>query len=221
MDILSGEALFAMIFRFRETLPLNEIFEAHGMDSRNYVSNSGSFLIISVGLWAWFAVNKALIFLCEKLARVPVLRRSFITGSLGRWLDSGDSSVSGVCKSLQKLFMETYFDNAVATMLALHGLVEDRANLKLYWLTPDDVLSSVITIMMAIGILAYPAWARIRLGAMANMLPEERLQSEHWGVLCEGLNPADEAYYAYNYHFLLRRLALAFTVVVFHKMPLL
>ena len=46
MDIFSGEDLFSRKFKFKETEALDERFEAMGMDTQNFILNSGSYLII-------------------------------------------------------------------------------------------------------------------------------------------------------------------------------
>ena len=82
LDIFSGEELFSIMFSFKETTPLNSIFEKNGVDSKNYISNSGSFLIIIIGLWIYHIVIKALIWLCEKFGRFKCVRY------FAKWLDT-------------------------------------------------------------------------------------------------------------------------------------
>lgn len=84
LDIFSGEKIFSVLFVFRETTPLNAIFEKNGVDSKNYISNSGSFFIILIGLWIHHALIKLVIFLNKKLSRFSLSRR------FGMWLDTKD-----------------------------------------------------------------------------------------------------------------------------------
>lgn len=67
--------------------------------------------------------------------------------------------------------METYFDNCVATMLSIIGFIEDKDNLKLYWIAGNDIFSTVMTIIMIIALFAFPYWVRSKLMEMKNMTP--------------------------------------------------
>jgi len=166
LDIFSGEELFSIIFSFKETTPLNSIFEKNGVDSKNYISNSGSFLIIIIGLLINHVVIKALIWLCKKFGHFKCARY------FGKWLDTKDQSIADVHKSILKLFMETYFDNSLATILSIYGFIEDKDNFKLYWRAGNDIFSSVMTIIMIIAIIAFPIWVKLKLNEMRNMTPK-------------------------------------------------
>ena len=48
MDVFSGEDLYKEKFNFKETDPLNERFETMGMDSQNFIKNSGSYFILTL-----------------------------------------------------------------------------------------------------------------------------------------------------------------------------
>jgi hypothetical protein len=46
MDIFSGEDFYAKHFTFKETSPINVRFEEFGIEDKNFVMNSGSYLIM-------------------------------------------------------------------------------------------------------------------------------------------------------------------------------
>jgi hypothetical protein len=46
MDILSGEAFYERNFIFKETSPINQKFDDFGIGDKNFVMNSGSYLIM-------------------------------------------------------------------------------------------------------------------------------------------------------------------------------
>jgi hypothetical protein len=46
MDIFSGEEFYAKHFTFRYTTPINERFDEFGIGDKNFIMNSGSYLIM-------------------------------------------------------------------------------------------------------------------------------------------------------------------------------
>ena len=58
MDVLSGESFYEENFEFKETDPLNERFETMGMDSQNFIMNSGSYFILLILIYAQFYIKR-------------------------------------------------------------------------------------------------------------------------------------------------------------------
>jgi hypothetical protein len=46
MDIFSGEDFYEKHFTFKETSPINLRFEEFGIENKNFIMNSGSYLIM-------------------------------------------------------------------------------------------------------------------------------------------------------------------------------
>ena len=46
MDIMNGEDFYEEHFTFHETSPINEAYEFFGIDNKNFILNSGSYLVI-------------------------------------------------------------------------------------------------------------------------------------------------------------------------------
>jgi hypothetical protein len=46
IDVFSGEAFYEKHFTFKETSPINERFEEFGIGDKNFIMNSGSYLIM-------------------------------------------------------------------------------------------------------------------------------------------------------------------------------
>jgi hypothetical protein len=74
MDVLSGEDLYEKTLVLTETEPLNDRFDFLGMGSRNFVQNSGSFLVLSALLPLVFHAKRALHWVCLRLARFSLFR---------------------------------------------------------------------------------------------------------------------------------------------------
>ena len=68
MDIFSGEDLYDMILEFKEVAPPSEHFAFFGVDSSNFILNSGSYFVIQGGLLIYFLTLKIINTICVKYA---------------------------------------------------------------------------------------------------------------------------------------------------------
>ena len=75
MDIFSGEDFYEKHFTFKETGPINDRFAEFGIEDKNFIMNSGSYLIMQLLLIAWHFARKYLHKLGVKYAKFPIFRR--------------------------------------------------------------------------------------------------------------------------------------------------
>ena len=68
MDVFSGENLYSENLDLKETEPLNERFESMGMDSQNFVYNSGSYFILQTLIYLTFYMRRIANYICTKYA---------------------------------------------------------------------------------------------------------------------------------------------------------
>jgi hypothetical protein len=108
-DIFSGEDLYEKHFTFQETTPINERFEEFGIGDKNFIMNSGSYLIMQLLIVVWHFVGKYLFKLCVKFARIPFFRR------VGMMITPPDIQNLKIISI--KLMLETYFDLAICTFI--------------------------------------------------------------------------------------------------------
>jgi len=57
MDVLDGYGIYSKLFVFRETDPLNDLFEMLDYSDKNFVLNSGSYFVMMVLLLAYYIVG--------------------------------------------------------------------------------------------------------------------------------------------------------------------
>jgi len=69
MDVIGGEAWYEENLVFVETPPYSQNFEMFGIGDMNYVSNSGSYLIIQVYMVLYFIFANIINFICIRFAR--------------------------------------------------------------------------------------------------------------------------------------------------------
>lgn len=84
MDIFSGEDFYENNLEFQPTEPINERFDEFGIGDKNFMMNSGSFLIMQVFIFLWFYGKQVLIKICLRFSRYSVFR------SFGMYLGDHD-----------------------------------------------------------------------------------------------------------------------------------
>lgn len=119
------------------------------MTDKNFFMQSGSFLIMQVGILVWHLIRWAIYKTSVKFARFKYARM------LGIYLEKQD--LLALKKATFRLFLESYFDVSNAVFLGIYGLAESD-NLSKFFSTFDDVLCSLITILVFILTLAFPIW---------------------------------------------------------------
>lgn len=154
MDVFSGEAFFENNFRFKETDPLNEKFDGMGMSTQNYLLNTGSYYILLIGICVQFYSKRIINFICAKLARFRIAR------CIGIMIHEKKEDPIEMHLAAVKLFLEGYFDCAMANLLGLAGMLVGYLNneFHLFWDSSHNIFCSTITIIWAILLLAFPVW---------------------------------------------------------------
>lgn len=131
-------------------------------------------------------------------------------------------------KASVKLFQESYFDVSMANMLGLSGMyiTYQSGEFHQLWATPHNILSSSLTIIWSILLLAFPIWQYRKMCAMARFQETRLVDSDYdskvyYEVFCEGMNTYNIKTYLYNFYFVIQRLVIALTLIVLREMPLL
>ena len=134
--------------------------------------NSGSFLIMQVLIFLWFYGKQVLLKICIMLSRFSIFR------TIGMKLGKYDPK--GLKEATLRLFLESYFDIAIGSCANLIAFLECK-NLEefaLYFSTPADILNSVITIIVLIGIVAFPIWIFLKVYLNRKDLKNPEFQEE-------------------------------------------
>lgn len=97
MDVFSGEALYEKHLVFKQTKPINTRFDEFGIGDKNFMMNSGSFLIMQVLIFLWFYGKQVLLKICIKFSRYSIFRR------FGMYL--GEYNPKGLKEATLRLFM--------------------------------------------------------------------------------------------------------------------
>jgi hypothetical protein len=74
MDIFSGEEFYAKHLTFKKTDPINERFDEFGTSDKNFIMNSGSFLIMQILVFAYYLLFKFTRKICIYFARSSMFR---------------------------------------------------------------------------------------------------------------------------------------------------
>jgi hypothetical protein len=116
MDILSGEALYEKHLVFKETSPINERFDEFGIGDKNFVNNSGSYLIMQLFIVVWFFAKMILRKMCIILSKFSLFRH------IGMWIGKVDPT--SMKEASLRLLLESYFDISICTLINLIAFYE-------------------------------------------------------------------------------------------------
>jgi len=117
MDILSGEDFYNAYFELKETIALNPNFEGYGYDSKSYFLNSGSVFLIQGGLVGFYGTK----FVVNKLMGCCAKNKD--ARKIGIWADE-QQWVYKIMQAEMKLFMESYFEITMCSLISLVGFIE-------------------------------------------------------------------------------------------------
>ena len=112
MDIFNGESFYEAYLTFKNTLPIGEKFDFFGIGDANFMMNSGSYFVIQAAILGYiialWMVNKA----CVCGAKNKTVRQ------IGIFVHSKNYVHDFISASF-KLFLESYFDIVICTMINL------------------------------------------------------------------------------------------------------
>lgn len=168
LDVFQGENIIDWMFRFKQTSPINSNFENFGADSQNFMLNSGSYFIFIVVLLLMsigrYIINRFAVWFSQKeWAR-----------KIGMWNYSSDSNLYTFTANNMKLYMESYFDLAFCTLLGMTALVRAE-QLEDFFLTHTDRFCSILTLVYAICMLAFPVLGQVVIWKNKQMLNRKKV----------------------------------------------
>ena len=152
MDIFSGEAFYEKVLTFVDTPPVSEYFAFMGVGDSNFIMNSGSYFVIVGALFAYYLART----LANRLARCCARNRFARMLGMAAYSPNYSSELAG---SLYKLFLESYLDLVVCSLVNLHAFIRMRDQWPSFFATRDDALCSTLAILYTGLILFVPSIA--------------------------------------------------------------
>ena len=208
MDVLSGEEIYKKIFKFWPTEPLSAKFEELDYGDLNYVMNSGSILIMLMLVLlepiGRFIINKISLW----LSRFRIARRT------GVYFYQADTK-NHLRRALLRLAMECYFELAMCTFLNLEAfkVCSTWQEFKVYVSTPDDILSSALTLVTLVIVVLFPIGVYYKITTKFDQLGQ-RSSIEKYGPLFDEFRLETKASAAYQVIFMTRRLLIVMVLVL-------
>ena len=74
VDFLQCEDTYDKYLTFQPTLPITSKFESFGVDNKNFMLNSGSYLVMQLLIVAEYCSRKAVNYICVRCARSKCAR---------------------------------------------------------------------------------------------------------------------------------------------------
>jgi len=113
MDVFDGGGIYLSLFNFTESDPHTESFGMLGIETKNFLVNSGSYFIVMFGILGFNLVYWFLNSIAKRCARFKSCRR------MGIKVYNEDYK-SDSTNNVIKLVLETHFD---ISMIAVLGLI--------------------------------------------------------------------------------------------------
>jgi len=105
-----------------------------------------------------------------------------------------------------RIFLETYLELLVCALINVTNL---------NWNFNGERLSSLFSCVMVVGLTAAPQMVHYLLTKNQRQILNNKSISERYGDMYEGLKPDDKFSLTYPYYFLMRRMSLAYILVIF------
>lgn len=178
------------------------------MGDKNFMMNSGSYLIMQGLIPAWVLVKYLLLRVSVRMSKIAIFRQ------LG--ISLGEYDPKSIRKATQRLFLESYFDIAIGVFMNIIAFMQSESlqDFKSFFATRDDFINSAITIVLAILIFLFPIWMLKQIWRHRRDLLDEEFQEE-FSWLFEDLRVDNIRVALYQFFFVLRRLYYAIILTFF------
>jgi len=177
-----------------------------GLESKNFLMNSGSFFIFIIIMILKIIFQKTLIYCAKRFDLCQCLRKR-----------AARMEELGLLGGFNRLLMEEYLNMSFSlfinildigeTLLLLNGNEDRFANFKGF----SNILTTSLTFLFVPIILGYPFYLKKKVFDNIDNL-EDELFKEQYGCFYEGLRTNKDSL-KYNYYFLCRRLIISISLV--------
>ena len=154
LDILFGNQLTSLLFTMRSSEPFNDLFMAFGIDSKNFLLNSGSMILpITPLLFLQFITFCLLNFLGQKYYKRDKFRK------LGQFSEKLKISLP---HSFLRMLVEGFIEIALTAFLSLYDIffvVMAFGFSELFDQTVGDLISLGVTIVSLVAVISFPIMA--------------------------------------------------------------
>lgn len=209
MDIFQGKSMFAALFTFQRSDPINAEFGFFGFETLNFLLNSGSFFFAQIAIIMYIAAKKFLNRLALKNVDKQWARK------LGPMVYSKDYS-GDTKKGYIKLMMESQLllsFCAVLNMVAL-ARASEEGTLGLHFSSVGDVISSISTIFYVLVLVLFPGWGFYSIIKNKDSLNTVSMRKKAFSVFTDNLRTGSLGQSLFNVFFLLRRVITVLILVL-------
>ena len=177
------------------------------------VYNSGSYFLIQISITVWVVFKFTVNFLAKKMNKLHYARRA------GIWAYE-DNYPKAFGSSSVKLFMESYFDLVICTMINVLALcqAETSEEFNSFFATPLDAACSTISIVLSLLFIVYPIWGALKIRFNQGNLDSKKCRKE-LGPLLDEIKLDSYHSSMYNVYFMIRRLLTGFGLVILRYHP--
>ena len=157
MDVFSAEDYYKEYLEFNYAQPVNDKFKLIGVESLNFLVNSGSFYVIMAGLIFISQMKRIIHWMALKFSRVSIIR------SIAIHFDTQDSKMMG---GMTRLFLEGYFDMMFTLAMMFFILYRGGINegtMIYFWDKNGDKLNGIIGGLSTLPLILFPVFVYRKL----------------------------------------------------------
>lgn len=211
LDPFDGEDIYKDMFQFTEVEALNDNYILLGIDSKNFLVNSGSYFIFIALTLVFYIVKFLINRIAMCLARFRLVRIVCI------WAESNKFPIG---KFLLGLTIEMYFDMFLAVGLQIYAVWENRRSYSIFFVTLGDKINSGMAFTYSsISILLPFVLFFILYRKFKTKSLHESKTKRRYGMLYQDCKTTSIHQVFFNAYFLLRRFIIVFVLVVMDHLP--
>lgn len=213
IDNLDPWSFLADYVPAHETSPYSSNFEFFSIGDKNFLFNSGSFFTVLV-LIAFTHITGIVLYSIAGLFPSIHLCRKVGMSTFNK--ERGKQ----IKYSLQKTFLEMYFDLFICLVLHVLGWVIEEGGFTAFVQTKTDIAITVLVIVMAILGLVFPAWCYFKVLNNFARLSDPKTREE-LSVILESSRTKNLQQVLYTFYFVIRRFLCALILVLLIHYPYL
>ena len=208
-DVFDGSGLYSEWFEFRETESPNQNYLLLGIDSSNFIINSGSFFILMTQIVCFGVIKQiwnAMATRCPKNRWIRII--SIKVGSHQTFYRL----------PLLKLMLESYFDISLAIFMQLHA-VQLLGITQLVEL-PSDKANIALTMLFGLFTVCLP---RLMHSTISSAISNNSVRAikDTYGIFVEGTKTSSLSEARFHFWFVMRRLLSSLVLVFAEAYPYL
>jgi len=213
LDVLGGGELYENNMDMKETTPVSPQFETYLIPDKNFMINTGSYLLIQAGIMIYFF---GLVFINKIATFRPHSERA---RGIGMWAFKPNWGLQMLI-STKKLYLESYFDIVLCAFLNALALIESTSpeDFSEFFTGRDNLINQFFAAIGLFLTFTFPPYVYWIIRSKFSRLADKEVREVH-GIFYEGIKVDTMNNAQYNTYFMLRRLVTVSVLIFMPSLP--